>query len=44
MLTERMSSKKFLKSFEEMWKEGPIVKYRDPDSWLLFHLYSKLPY
>ena len=30
---ERLSSKEFLKLYDDLWKEGPLVKYQSPDAW-----------
>ena len=30
----RLTSEEFLKVHEELWKEGPKVKYLNPDSWV----------
>jgi hypothetical protein len=30
---KRLSSEEFLKVQESLWKEGPSVKYQNPDSW-----------
>jgi len=29
------SSKDFLAGFDEIWEEGPKVKYKNPDAWYL---------
>jgi hypothetical protein len=29
----RLSSKDFLKSAEKLWRAGPEVRYKNPDSW-----------
>ncbi len=29
----RKSSKEFLKGYNAIWKEGPSVKYQNPDAW-----------
>lgn len=28
-----LSSEEFLKKADKLWREGPIVKYKDPDAW-----------
>ena len=28
------SSEQFLKGYNNLWKEGPFVKYQNPDSWM----------
>jgi hypothetical protein len=35
-MNKRLSSKDFLEKFDTMWKEGPKVKYQNPDSWVRF--------
>ncbi len=30
---ERLSSADFIKSADKLWKAGPEVKYKNPDSW-----------
>ncbi len=30
---KRLSSEEFLKVHETLWKEGPKVKYQNPDTW-----------
>jgi hypothetical protein len=30
---ERLSSKEFIKLYDDLWKEGPLVKYQSPDAW-----------
>jgi hypothetical protein len=30
---ERLSSEEFLKLYDTLWKEGPPVKYQNPDLW-----------
>jgi len=30
----RMSSQEFLEIYDKMWKQGPIVKYQNPDNWV----------
>jgi hypothetical protein len=30
---KRTSSKDFLKGYDEIWKNGPTVKYSNPDGW-----------
>jgi hypothetical protein len=29
----RLSSEAFLKKADKLWREGPLVKYKDPDAW-----------
>ncbi|HUK84307.1 MAG TPA: hypothetical protein VLU95_00445 [Candidatus Acidoferrum sp.] len=29
----RKSSEEFLKGYNAIWKEGPSVKYQNPDAW-----------
>jgi hypothetical protein len=29
----RLTSEEFLKKADKLWREGPLVKYRDPDAW-----------
>ena len=31
---QRSSSEAFLNGYDSLWKEGPIVKYDNPDSWM----------
>ena len=28
-----LSSKKFLEGYDALWKEGPSIKYQNPDAW-----------
>jgi len=28
-----LSSEEFLKKADKLWREGPLVKYKDPDAW-----------
>ncbi len=30
---KRLSSEEFLKGYDQMWKEGPLARYQDPDKW-----------
>jgi hypothetical protein len=30
---KRLSSEEFLKIYDALWKEGPSVKYQNPDAW-----------
>jgi len=30
---KRLSSEEFLKGYDTLWKEGPSVKYQNPESW-----------
>jgi hypothetical protein len=32
-MAKRTSSKDFLKGYDAIWKNGPTVKYINPDSW-----------
>jgi hypothetical protein len=32
-MRKKTSSKEFLQQFEEIWKNGPPVKYSNPDTW-----------
>jgi hypothetical protein len=29
-----MSSQEFLEIYKNLWKEGPKVKYRNPEGWI----------
>ena len=31
--TRRLTSEEFLKKADKLWREGPLVKYKDPDAW-----------
>lgn len=31
---KRMKSKEFLEIYDKLWKEGPRVKYQNPDRWV----------
>jgi hypothetical protein len=31
---KRMSSQEFLEIYKNLWKEGPKVKYRNPEGWI----------
>ena len=30
---ERLSSEEFQKVYDNVWKEGPRIKYQSPDAW-----------
>ncbi len=30
---KNLSSKEFLKGYDALWKEGPSIKYQNPDAW-----------
>jgi hypothetical protein len=30
---KRLSSEEFLKVYATVWKDGPSIKYQNPDSW-----------
>jgi hypothetical protein len=34
-MNKRLSSKEFLESLEAIWEEGPLVKYQNPDAWIM---------
>lgn len=33
MRKKTTNSKDFLKGFDQIWKNGPVVKYSNPDAW-----------
>ena len=40
---KRLSSDEFLKVYDTLWKEGPAVKYQNPDAWRNFGEKSHTP-
>lgn len=40
-LTRKFSKKEFIKLAEELWQEGPEVKYQNPDAWIS-HVLKKM--
>lgn len=33
-MAKKTTSKEFIKGYDTVWKNGPNVKYTNPDSWL----------